>query len=70
MKRSSTFNNLGGLQSIVFCAGIYAVSLFFSIFICSAVFYAFNPKKANAAQNNISQVNTAPEKAMFASVGK
>jgi len=69
MKRTSTFSNLGGLQSLFFCAGIYAVSLFFSIFICSAVFYAFNPKKANATQN-IAQVNTAPEKAMFASVGK
>jgi hypothetical protein len=69
MKRTSTFNNLGGLQSLFFCVGIYAVSLFFSIFICSAVFYAFNPKKAAAAQN-ITQVNTAPEKTMFASVGK
>jgi hypothetical protein len=66
MKR--TFNNLGGLQSIFFCAGVYAVSLFFSIFVCSAVFYAFNPKKANATQN-ITQVTTS-EKAMFASVGK
>ncbi|MEP6748387.1 MAG: hypothetical protein ABJB86_11720 [Bacteroidota bacterium] len=69
MKRTSTFNNLGGLQSLFFCAGVYAVSLFFSIFICSAVFYAFNPKKANA-QQNITQVTVAPEKAMFASVGK
>ena len=69
MKRTTTFSNLGGLQSLFFCAGIYAVSLFFSIFICSAVFYAFNPKKANAAQN-ITQVTAAPEKVMFASVGK
>ncbi len=67
MKRTSTFNNLGGLQSLFFCAGIYAVSLFFSIFICSAVFYAFNPKKA--ATQNVAQFTT-PEKAMFASVGK
>jgi hypothetical protein len=69
MKRTSTFNNLGGLQSLFFCAGVYAVSLFFSIFICSAVFYAFNPKKGSASQN-ITQVTAAPEKAMFASVGK
>jgi hypothetical protein len=68
MKRTTTFSNLGGLQSLFFCAGIYAVSLFFSIFICSAVFYAFNPKKTNAIQN-VAQV-TAPEKVMFASVGK
>jgi len=69
MKRTSTFNNLGGLQSLFFCIGIYAVSLFFSIFICSAVFYAFNPKKGNATQG-ISQVSTAADKSMFASVGK
>ena len=68
MKRSTTFNNLGGLQSLLFCAGIYAVSLFFSIFVCSAVFYAFNPKKANNTQA-ISLVSTA-EKPLFASVGK
>ncbi len=69
MKRTSTFNNLGGLQSLLFCAGIYAVALFFSIFICSSVFYAFNPKKGTAAQH-LSQVNTPAEKTMFASVGK
>jgi hypothetical protein len=69
MKRTSTFNNLGGLQSVFFCAGIYAVSLFFSIFICSAVFYSFNPKKASSSQN-VTQVSPVPEKSMFASVGK
>jgi len=68
MKRTTTFNNLGGLQSLFFCAGVYAVSLFFSIFICSAVFYAFNPKKAST--QGITQTSAAPEKAMFASVGK
>lgn len=70
MKRTSTFNNLGGLQSLCFCAGIYLVGLFFSIFICSSIFYAFNPKRSNAAAQNISQVSTPAEKAMFASVGK
>ena len=69
MKRTSTFSNLGGLQSLFFCAGIYVVALFFSIFICSSVFYAFNPKKSNSAQN-ISQSSAPAEKVMFASVGK
>ena len=68
MKRVSTFNNLGGLQSILFCAGIYVVSLFFSIFICSSVFYAFNPKKSTA--QGITQTSTTADKTMFASVGK
>ena len=38
---SRTFNVLGGFQSMLFCIGIYVVALFFSIFICSAIFYAF-----------------------------
>lgn len=70
MKRTSTFSDLGGLQSLFFCAGIYVVALFFSIFICSSVFYAFNPKKVNASSQNISQSSAPAEKVMFASVGK
>lgn len=35
-----TFNTLGGFQSMLFCIGIYIVALFFSIFICSAIFKA------------------------------
>ena len=68
MKRN-TFNNLGGLHSLFFCIGIYAVSLFFSIFICSSVFYAINPKKAPATQV-AAQSNTLAEKTMYASVAK
>ncbi len=45
MKRKSTFSAIGGYQPFLFCIGMYFVALFFSIFICSAVFYAVNPKK-------------------------
>lgn len=37
-----TFNVLGGFQSMLFCIGIYVVALFFSIFICSAIFHAID----------------------------
>jgi hypothetical protein len=67
MKRN-TFNNLGGLQSLFFCVGIYSVALFFSIFICSSVFYAINPKKAVTTQTT-AQANTLAEKPVYASVG-
>jgi type III secretory pathway component EscR len=67
MKRN-TFNNLGGLQSLFFCVGIYAVSLFFSIFICSSVFYAINPKKA--AQQTTVQTSNTVEKPVYASIGR
>jgi hypothetical protein len=38
--KSKTFSAIGGWQSFMFCLGMYVVALFFSIFICSAVFYA------------------------------
>ncbi len=45
MKRKSTFSAIGGYQPFLFCIGMYFVALFFSIFICSAIFYAVNPKE-------------------------
>lgn len=45
MKRKTTFSAIGGYQPFLFCIGMYFVALFFSIFICSAIFYAVNPKK-------------------------
>jgi hypothetical protein len=38
-KRSST---VGALHPILFFAVMYVVVLFFSIFICSSIFYSFN----------------------------
>jgi uncharacterized membrane protein len=68
MKRN-TFNNLGGLHSLFFCIGIYTVCLFFSIFVCSSVFYAINPKKPAAQQTTVQTSNVA-EKPVYASIGK
>jgi hypothetical protein len=50
MKRKTTIAAIGGYQPFLFCIGMYVVALFFSIVICSAIFYAANPKKeiANA----------------------
>ena len=52
MKRKSTFSAIGGYQPFLFCIGMYFVALFFSIFICSAIFYAVNPKGSMAKSNN------------------
>lgn len=65
MKRKSTFSAIGGYQPFLFCIGMYFVALFFSIFICSAIFYAINPKKAIAKVDN-----TASEKTALVSSGK
>jgi len=43
MKRTS-LSPIGGLQPFLFLIGMYFVALFFSIFICSSIFYAINGK--------------------------
>lgn len=43
MKRT-TFNAIGGWQPFLFCIGMYVVALFFSIFVCSSIFYVLNSK--------------------------
>ena len=62
MNRKSTLAAIGGYQPFLFCIGMYFVALFFSIFICSAIFYAINPKKAiaqtNAADNKTARLNS------------
>ena len=64
MKRKSTFSAIGGYQPFLFCIGMYFVALFFSIFICSAIFYAVNPKVEMANSS------TGAEKTAMISPGK
>ena len=59
MKRKSTFTAIGGYQPFLFCIGMYFVALFFSIFICSAIFYAVNPKKPIAKNDQQTATKTA-----------
>ena len=61
MNRKTTFSAIGGYQPFLFCIGMYFVALFFSIFICSAIFYAANPKKTIAkAQTPVHRLTTLP----------
>ncbi|RYG28922.1 MAG: hypothetical protein EOO01_38995 [Chitinophagaceae bacterium] len=64
MKRKSTFSAIGGYQPFLFCIGMYFVALFFSIFICSAIFYAVNPK------SEIAKSGSTGEKTAMISPGK
>jgi hypothetical protein len=49
--KTSTSNGRVGVQSVLFCIGIYFVCLFISIFVCSSVFYAFKTnEKTDLAQ--------------------
>jgi hypothetical protein len=42
MKPRSTLSAIGGWNSFFFCLGMYFVALFFSIFVCSSIFYVMN----------------------------
>jgi hypothetical protein len=46
MKPKSTLSAIGGWNSFFFCIGMYFVALFFSIFVCSSIFYVVNSNKA------------------------
>ena len=68
MKRKTTFSAIGGYQPFLFCIGMYVVALFFSIFICSAIFYAVNPKKGLAGEaktSNTAMANTGSNQVLL-----
>jgi hypothetical protein len=46
MKPKSALSAIGGWNSFFFCVGMYVVALFFSIFVCSSIFYVVNSNKA------------------------
>lgn len=58
MKRS-TFNAIGGWQPLFFCVGMYVVALFFSIFVCSSIFYAVNSRPAVKSVEKTAVASTA-----------
>jgi hypothetical protein len=73
MKPKSTLAAIGGYQPFLFCIGMYFVALFFSIFICSAIFYAINPKKSIAKTDSRQQTTAGVDKTsnqVFLSVTK
>ncbi|MFT4023731.1 MAG: hypothetical protein QM664_08110 [Flavihumibacter sp.] len=67
-----TFHTLGGFQSMLFCIGIYIVALFFSIFICSALFKAVsNSGRASAKTEQAEKpVTVAPAVAAVSLVAR
>jgi hypothetical protein len=65
MKRT-TFNAIGGWQPFLFCIGMYVVALFFSIFVCSSIFYVLNSKSTRDTEKTA--VVTPAAKEQLASV--
>jgi hypothetical protein len=57
MKPKSNLSAIGGWNSFFFCVGMYFVALFFSIFVCSSIFYIVNSNKA--AKGTLVEKSTA-----------
>ena len=55
---------MGALHPVLFFAGVYAVALIFSIFICSSVFYSCNAVKADFGKKTEKQAQ--PKQTGFA----
>jgi len=66
MKRT-TFNAIGGWQNFLFCIGMYVVALFFSIFVCSSIFYVLNSKSTKDSEK-VAVVQSSTAKEQLASV--
>jgi hypothetical protein len=70
MKKRSV-SPIGALHPILFFAGVYVVVLFFSIFICSALFYSCNTSDASSyseSEQQISEPKTGTNNVSVASV--
>lgn len=62
--KTKSVSPIGALHPILFFAGVYVVVLFFSIFICSSLFYSCNTSTDSSYTTtekkvNESQANTA-----------
>jgi len=56
--KTKPFTTMGALHPILFFAGVYIVALFFSIFICSSLFYSCNTSSADT----VKEQKSSPEK--------
>jgi hypothetical protein len=59
--RSKTFTTVGSLHPVLFFVVVYVVALFFSIFICSSLFYSCNASKAKVGIQQEKTIEKATE---------
>ena len=59
MKPKSALSAIGGWNSFFFCVGMYIVALFFSIFVCSSIFYAVNSRPASKSVEKTAVASSA-----------
>ena len=55
--KTKNFTSVGSLHPILFFAVVYVVALFFSIFICSSLFYSCNTTQAKISSEQPAPAN-------------
>jgi hypothetical protein len=68
MASKTTLSAIGGWQSFLFCVGMYLVALFFSIFVCSSIFYVMNGKSSAVKESYVEKATAS--KQILASVNR
>jgi hypothetical protein len=69
MKKTNRQLVFGSLQPFLFCVGMYCVVLIFSVFICSSIYQAFNPKKFPAiTEKTVQPISSTGTTAMVTSI--
>jgi len=58
--KNRSVSPIGALHPILFFAGVYVVVLFFSIFICSALFYSCNTSDSTSGYTQQEQKAAEP----------
>ena len=53
--KNKSFTPMGSMHPVLFFVFVYAVALFFSIFICSSLFYSCNAKSASPLSEKTDQ---------------
>lgn len=61
MKRNQV-SALGALHPILFFLGVYVAALFFSIFICSSIFYSINSSEKSEPVAKIEKLTDINQK--------
>ena len=59
--KNRSVSPIGALHPILFFAGVYVVVLFFSIFICSALFYSCNTSDSTSYTQEEQKATASPD---------
>jgi hypothetical protein len=62
--KTKTLKTVGALHPVLFFVGVYIVALFFSIFICSSLFYSCQSSARMAKEQKMPQQKSGSSNSM------